>query len=362
MAHSRTLLALLAAPLLLTLGPPGDAIGAEPTTYVWVEAEAPTTPAPGFVAEAFGKAHLLSGGQWYRRSFAKEEVAGAVPEGGFVLAYALDVPQAGQYELWARIGMEWVRAPLEWRLDEGEWTRSGPEVQTTNVMELAEWNEIAWLKLGDVTLPAGRATLQIRYREPGTDGRMLMCLDCFALTLGRFVPEGKLKPGEMYEAFADVVSARPVFELPPPDGVARTQVKLTGTWQVARWDDPDMDVGATEPVQALPTPDEYPLRWMDTRVPSSLWDKDETVFAHRVIYRTAVNVPGEHSGRAFKLHFSGTNWLASVFVNGQLAGTHRGVWIPWDLDVSAYLRPGETNELAIAIKGPYYAVDVANYG
>jgi hypothetical protein len=334
----------------------------QPQAYVWIEAEEPLSASPGFQTEATGQPGLLSGGRWLRQSLDKGQAANAVPAEGFMLRYAAQVPEAGEYELWARVGFEWARAPLEWRIGGGDWTSVGNDVQTINVMELGEWMEVAWLRLGNATLQAGQTELEIRYREPGGDGRMLMALDCIGLTKGHFVPEGRLKPGETYDSEADREAANTLFKLPPPQPVTRTEVKLSGLWQVARYDDLDMDVDAHTPVQALPSPEEYPLRWMGIDVPRSLWDKPETVFAHRVVYRTRVDIPAEHDGRGFYLHFSGTNWLASVFVNGELAGTHRGVWIPWDLDVSRHIRPGQVNELAIAIKGPYYAVDVGNYG
>ncbi|MFQ6130566.1 MAG: glycoside hydrolase family 2 TIM barrel-domain containing protein [Armatimonadota bacterium] len=336
---------------------------AEPLVYAWVEAESPAYTNTEFATER-PRQKLLSDGAWIRKSLDKGQAEATVPEEGFLLRYLLQVPENGRYQLWVRVGFEAARAPLEWRLGvgQGQWTKVGSDVLTTNVMELGEWMEVAWLHLSTLDLAAGPTTLEIRYRKPGGDGRMLMALDCIALTKGRFVPEGRLKPGETYHSQADREAANTVFELPAPTSVARTQVKLSGLWQVARYDDPDMDRDAHVPVQAIPSEDEYPLRWMGIQVPLSLWNKQETVFAHRVIYRTRVKVPAAHRGRGFYLHFSGTNWLVSVFVNGQLAGTHRGVWIPWDLDISGHVRPGQVNELAVAVKGPYYAVDVENYG
>jgi len=193
--HSPTgplLCALVMLMLLLSLS---SCLAEEPAAYVWLEAEDAASASEGFVTEAAGPAGLLSGGQWLRQSLDKDQAQGAVPQGGFVLRYGAQVPEAGEYELWARVGFEWARAPLEWRIGNGEWTRVGSEVQTTNVMELGEWMEVGWLQLGAPTLQAGATDVEIRYREPGGDGRMLMALDCIALTKGHFVPEGRLKPG-----------------------------------------------------------------------------------------------------------------------------------------------------------------------
>ncbi|HEY0867302.1 MAG TPA: hypothetical protein VGE01_07985, partial [Fimbriimonas sp.] len=76
----------------------------------------------------------------------------------------------------------------------------------------------------------------------------------------------------------------------------------------------------------------------------------------RLVYRTTVEVPKGPKG--FGLHFGGTNWIASVFVNGTYMGGHKGVLVPWDLDISRAVKPG-VNEIALVVKGPYYARDVA---
>jgi len=352
--------ALLVPLALLTAAPASAAGGAEPSVYVWVD-EQPASA--NFKTWTGGdRPNLLSEGKLLGGAL-DAQAQKAMPKEGFLLTYKFSVPEAGRYEAWARVGFEWVRAPFEWRINKGEWRQAPATWQTTNVMELKEFNEIAWLDLGPVELKKGAATLTVRFTKPGSNGSVMFMLDCFAFMKGRWVPEGKLKPGQRYDAEIDRQAAAQLYHLPAPaPGARRTEVTLNGLWQVARYDDPDMDVDTFVPVQQVPAPDDYPLRWMGIQVPSSLWDKDETIFAHRVIYRTRVEVPAGYAGRGFKLHFSGTNLIASVFVNGRLAGSHRGVWIPWDLDVSRYIEPGKVNEIAVGIKGPYYAVDVATYG
>ncbi|HIE51462.1 MAG TPA: hypothetical protein EYP85_06855 [Armatimonadetes bacterium] len=354
-------LSTLTALAILVMLFPGACAQAQPAAYVWVEGEGPAAANFEFDVSSFGKPGLLSGGKWLVKTLDQNAAKRETPPEGFLLRYDLRVGEPGEYEVWARLGFEWVRPSLEWRIGQGPWIKVGSDKATTNVMQLGDWAEVAWLYLGKVTLRAGPVRWELRYREPGPDGRMLIGLDCLALTKGHFVPEGRLRPGEQYDRESDREAASQVFELPAPHRPAeRTEVKLTGLWQVARYDDPNMDKDPLVPVKRLPTPEEYPLRWMGIEVPKSLWDHPETALAHRVIYRTRVRVPAEHRGRGFYLHFSGTNWLVSVFVNGQLAGTHRGVWIPWDLDISQFVKPGAVNELLVAVKGPYYAIDAAH--
>jgi len=334
------------------------ASAAEPATFIWVEAEDyAESNFKHFDFSDMGKPQLVSG-RWIMKGMDQAQIRRLVPDEGILLKYRVVVEKRGKYNLWARIGWFRARADFQWRLGGGPWHDVSKTFPTTNLMELGFFCEVSWANLGEVDLAAGETTLEIRYpKATGENVRMLVALDCFAFVQGKFVPEGPLKPGETYDGEMDRRAARQVFALPAPDGTGRTEVKLTGPWQVARYDDPDMDRDTYVPVQELPTPDQYPLRWMGFEVPGSPWRSPPLVFGHRLIYRTRVDVPAEHRGRGFKLHFSGTNWIASVFINGKLAGTHRGVWVPWDLDVSKLIRPGEVNEIAVAVKGTYYAMD-----
>ncbi|MBD3180680.1 hypothetical protein GF312_00205 [Candidatus Poribacteria bacterium] len=337
--------------------------GIQDTVYGWQEGEEPSEANFAYEANPTGNGSLLSNGNYLYKTISGEQLSREVPEEGLLLSYRMEVPESGKYQLWVRIGWEWARAPFEWRINDGQWQMVERTQQTTNVMQLGLWMEVAWLQLDTLELSHSTINIQFRYKKPSNDNRLLMGIDCITLVKGNFVPEGKLKPGEKYDNVIDIEAENQVFQLPDADGSSnRTSVKLNGTWQVARYDDPDMDVNTYQPLQELPSPDVYPLRWMGINIPGTLWNKSETVFAHRVIYRTKVKVPASHEDRGFFLHFSGTNWLISTFVNGELAGTHQGVWIPWDLDISPYVKFDAVNEIAVAVKGCYYAIDKEYYG
>lgn len=332
---------------------------AAPPAFAWAEGEQPTEANFTFEAQA-PLPEILSGGKWLARSVEKAKVAKEVPAEGFLLKYRLRVPEDGEYTVWARVGYEFVRSPLEWRIGDGAWTKAGAEVHTTSLMRLAFFTEVAWEAIGKAPLRAGNIELQIRYREPNRDGAYLIGLDALALVKGNWVPEGRLKPGDSYDSAADRAAANEVFAFPallPDDRSTRIELPLSGLWQVARYDDPDMDKNTYDPVRTLPAPDEYPLHWMGVNVPSSAWNKPELAFGHRLLYRTRVAVPSDLNGRGFFLHFSGTTWIVSVFVNGTFVGAHRGVLVPWDMDISRAVRPGEANEIVVAVKGSWYALD-----
>lgn len=335
---------------------------AEPAVCVWLEAESPEEA--NFEIEPWdnGSPRIFSGGQWFTHTLDKNEVETKIPEGGFSLQYSFEVAEAGPYEFWARVGYEGVRAPLEWQLDSGPWQPVGPEVETTNLVEVGPWCELAWLRVGSVSLKPGERTLRIRYRTPGPDGRLLIGLDCLVFSQGQggFVPEMALRPGEPYDDQVDRDAREHVFrfagDAPAAPG-ARAELPLDGLWEVARYDDPDMDQNTYEPVEQLPEPSEYPLRWMGVEVPGDLARRAELRMAHRLFLRTRVEVPSELAGRGFHLHFGGTCWIASVIVNGEFVEGRQSVLVPWDCDVTAHLKPGETNEIVVGIKSPWYAMD-----
>jgi hypothetical protein len=338
---------------------PVTALAADST--IWIEAEqyASSNFAEHWQVSSMGKEHLLSGGQWIMRGVGEEEVAELIPDEGVLLTYPLSVEQPGEYRLWARVGWFHARADFEWRIGEGPWNSFSHEEPTTNLMELGFFCEVSWADLGPVRLQES-TELEIRYLKTN-DGkqRMLMALDCLAIVQGSFLPDGPFRPGETYDRPMDRQAAEQVFQLPAPRLGQRSSVKLNGLWQVARFDDPDMDHETYQPVQALP---EKELRWMAFETPGNPWEVEPLVFGHRLIYRTRINVPEETAGRGFKLHFSGTNWIVSVFVNGRLAGTHKSVWVPWDLDITRHVRPGQVNELSVIVKGTYYAMDPESTG
>jgi len=178
-------------------------------------------------------------------------------------------------------------------------------------------------------------------------------------------PWWKGKPADECPAGVDRDAASHVFAFPEaPADATRVSLRLDGTWQVCAYDDPDVDVDSLEPVREIAPLAQAAgaaLAWKGFAVPGSLrvraGKKVTFPFGHRAFYRTKVSVPASCAGRAFRLEFAGTNWIASVFVNGNLAGTHKSANIPWHLDVSEHVIPGRDNEIAIAVKSPWYGFD-----
>ncbi|MFG0250668.1 MAG: glycoside hydrolase family 2 TIM barrel-domain containing protein [Phycisphaeraceae bacterium JB051] len=320
---------------------------------IWIEGEQPDATKVNFKISESPRPHLLSDGKMLLQTFAKNQI----PKRPWELSYSFDVKRAGDYALWFRIGFEWVRAPFEYKLDDGVWIEASNRDQTTQVMELTTWNEIAWLQGDDMQLTPGKHTLSLRFSEGGLDGRQLVALDCIALGRDGFEPQ------RMYhipQSPIDQQAVEQVYRLQAQSMLnQRSRVDLTGLWQIARYDDADMDAETYEPVKQLPNMDA--LRWLAINVPGKgrgAWaERDELSFGHRLLYKTRVMVP-DHIGDSFQLNFEATNWIVSVFVNGKLAGTHKSVLVPWAMDVTDHIARGKVNEIVIAVKSPWYAIDI----
>jgi len=308
--------------------------------YVWIEGEQPSKSNFSLSVWSGKNPEILSGSKWGTFSVNKDQIKKKVPEEGLILSYDFEIDKNGEYEIWARIGFEWVRAPFEWRIDNGEWNKITPDMQTTNVIEVSKWCEVAWLKLQKCKINKGNHTITLRWKELNK-GRLLLGIDCIAITKEKFFPDGKLKPDEIYNSEIDKKARENIFKIEFKNTSERQEFSLNGLWEIARYDDEDMDKNPYQSDKKLPTENEYNLKWRGIEVPSDAWSRPELRFAHRVIYRTKIEIPDEFQNKSFILHFSGTNWIVSVFVNGKFIGWHRSVLVPWDIDISEGIIPGK---------------------
>ncbi len=71
----------------------------------------------------------------------------------------------------------------------------------------------------------------------------------------------------------------------------------------------------------------------------------------RMWYRRTFTVPSGWSGRRVQLNFGAVDWEASVYVNRQLVGTHKGGFDGFSFDITPYLNGG-ANELIVGVYDP----------
>ncbi len=66
-------------------------------------------------------------------------------------------------------------------------------------------------------------------------------------------------------------------------------------------------------------------------------------------YRRSVNIPESWAGRRILLQFGAVNYHCRVFVNGSLVTEHRHGFIPFEIDITAQVKAGSPNCLAILV-------------
>lgn len=322
--------------------------------YVWLESDKPAAINVKPLIAGWGNKQFLSGEQWLQVSIEAGKVEKEVPEEGVLIQYPFTVKKEGKYEVWNRLGYEFVRSPFAWRIDGGDWTTSGPDVLTTDLMEIGFFNEVAWLKLGDRRLDAGEHKIEIQLPKvkdaKGKYARVLYASDALCLYAGTFHPNGKFKPDEDGRDDKDREATKHVFELPAPkEAGQRSSVALQGLWEACRHDE-QLPGEVAAPIKDFPAQP----HWKAIPVPG---DKNELrpdlVFAHRVWYRTRVNVQEAAAGRSFYLDFPQNNLNTTVFVNGTYCGFNKNPFARFQIDVTKAVKPG-VNEVWVGIKDAWY--------
>ena len=331
--------------------------------YVWIEAEALAKPPAGFKSAGPGNKQYLSGETWLSANIDGKD-AEALPAGGVVLSFPFTSTQVGDHNVWGRIGYEFARSPFLWRVDAGEWSAFGPEKLTTDLMNLAEWTEVAWAQLGQAKLAPGRHVLEIKFERrvlpnKSQPERILAGFDCFCLTPLTFLPNGPHKPDSDWKTDIDRTAERSVLQAGKQSG-PRTQFALNGVWQVARWDEQEIK-DRDQPAKELPA-DIKSLFWKGIAVPGNRdTARPDLLYCHRFLYRTKLQMGGQ-AGQTAILRFPSTAMLASVFVNGLFCGGNDTPGTAWEADVTSALKFGAENELIVAIKDCYYALETDGEG
>ncbi len=139
---------------------------------------------------------------------------------------------------------------------------------------------------------------------------------------------------------SEVNSEAVLPEYPRPQLVRPDWLNLNGVWEFAAAKE-----GETPPInQALaervlvPFPIESALSGLQ-RYHDRMW------------YRRTFTVPEAWNGRRVQLNFGAVDWEATVYVNGQQVGAHRGGYDAFSLDITAALQDG-SNELIVGVYDP----------
>ncbi|MFO0841056.1 MAG: glycoside hydrolase family 2 TIM barrel-domain containing protein [Gemmataceae bacterium] len=173
-----------------------------------------------------------------------------------------------------------------------------------------------------------------------------MCAVLAALPLLLLQPpnkaEGKPAKGPLMTRWAkDVDPSKPLPEYPRPQLVREAWLNLNGVWQFG-----GAPAGAKPPL-GLDLPGKILVPFPVESALSGVMESHPHVW-----YRRTFEVPKAWAGQRVLLHFGAVNWEATVYVNGQKVTTHQGGYDPFAIDITEALKPGEPQELFVAVHNP----------
>ena len=88
-----------------------------------------------------------------------------------------------------------------------------------------------------------------------------------------------------------------------------------------------------------------------TIVVPEAWDAQPGFACTQATYQRTVTIPDDWTGKIIKVEFEAVNYLADVYVNDQLAGSHVGGWVPFAIDITKFLNGAKEFTLKVAVKG-----------
>ncbi|MEM6843142.1 MAG: sugar-binding domain-containing protein [Bacteroidota bacterium] len=156
-------------------------------------------------------------------------------------------------------------------------------------------------------------------------------------------PEWQPQAVSITTQWSEDVSPNSVYqEYPRPQMVREQWLNLNGLWEYAIT---DKDGGMPTEYQGsilVPFPIESALSGVQKMVQPNqkLW------------YRRTFTVPEDWSGEKLLLHFGAVDWEATIYVNGQKVGEHRGGYDPFTFEVSKATSAANEHELIVEVWDP----------
>ena len=132
-------------------------------------------------------------------------------------------------------------------------------------------------------------------------------------------------------------------EYPRPQLVRERWLNLNGLWyyQIAKREEAGIPSQYAGQI-LVPFPLEAPLSGvMQPLQPNQ-----------RLWYQREFALPADWAGQRVLLHFGAVDWEATVFIDGQKLGTHRGGYDSFSFDITKILKTGGTHKIAVSVWDP----------
>jgi hypothetical protein len=165
---------------------------------------------------------------------------------------------------------------------------------------------------------------------------------CFAMAC-RASAEWKPADGPMFTRWAKEVAPYNVLpEYPRPQMTRGQWMSLNGLWDYAILPKDEARPESFDGQILVPFPVESSLSGVGKPVGED----------NRLWYRRKFQAPELAGGRRLLLHFGAVDWHATVFVNGEEVGEHKGGYDPFTFDVTDALRQSGLQELVVSVWDP----------
>ena len=153
--------------------------------------------------------------------------------------------------------------------------------------------------------------------------------------------EWKMAKVSIQTPFAAKVSPTNALpEYPRPQMVRSDWQNLNGLWEFTYLPSYDEDIPATGLGEIL--------------VPYCVESALSAIKQHyeSMAYRRTFTVPAAWSGKRVLLNFEAVDWRCTVYVNGQLIGSHDGGYDPFSFDITDKVQMGQDNVVALKVFDP----------
>lgn len=178
---------------------------------------------------------------------------------------------------------------------------------------------------------------------PGVHLLLLLTLSLAPLAAA---PPWKIAPAPLVTRWAaEVDPANVLPEYPRPTLTRPRWRNLNGPWEF----EPAAPTDALPTGRALAETILVPFPWE-----SALSGVRRQLPTQRAFYRRTFAVPADWTtgGQRLLLNFEAVDWEATVYVNGRLAGQHRGGYDPFSFDVTPLLAAAGPQELIVVVHDP----------
>ena len=133
--------------------------------------------------------------------------------------------------------------------------------------------------------------------------------------------------------------------IPVKNVIERTKQNINANWQYLEENHVNLDKVAAA------------TNWTNIDLPHTWnqWDATDLVPGYRrnaSWYKKEMLIPNQETAR-YLLHFEAVNLQAQVYVNGQLAGSHTGGYLGFEIDITDYVQKGSKNEILVRADNGY---------